>query len=85
MKEHVEDETAASNRVRLIDAAVTGKQMAVHSVSEDGLEQVAIGRIVRVSGRHVVVATSKAFESALPINAITKLDELHAPKQTEAA
>lgn len=75
------DPVLANIRRELVLAAVQRAPVAVMSVHDD-VECVAIGKIVKVSPRHVIVSTTKTSESAIPIESITSLKRLDENRET---
>lgn len=82
-----EDEQTAKLRQFLIDAAVTGKRVAIHSVTDDDDQtaQVCVGKVIKVSARTVVIETTD-YETPIPIASVTKAEDLAnlAPRADEA-
>lgn len=70
-----EDEQTAKVRHFLIDAAVTGRRVVIHSVTDDAdkTAQVCVGKVIKVSARTVVIETTD-YETPIPIVSVTKVE-----------
>lgn len=77
-----EDNTARNLRAELVLAAVQRAPMAIRSDNE-GVECVAVGRVVRVSLTHTAIQTSREKETAVPLAAITSVTRLNEPREVE--
>lgn len=65
-------------RAQLVAFAVSRQLVALHSLcgEDHELAAVAIGHIVKVTARSVVIAAKGGFETPLPLASVTKLEQL---------
>jgi hypothetical protein len=74
-----DDETQAKLRRELIMIAVDRVAIALMSINEDA-ECVVIGKVVKVTKHHVVIASTRSFEQSVPLASVTSVKRLDESK-----
>ena len=79
-----DDETQRKLRRELIMLAVERTTIALMSVNED-VECVVIGKVVKVTKHHCVIASTRSFEQSVPLASVTSAKRLDDAKPATTA